>query len=255
MGELTKRAISIFKIVKLVEIGTLSVEEACEELGKSRRTIYRYLKKLKSNGIDGLNYQSHKAWNRSDSKIEKRVIELKKERPVRSSAFIKHLMRKKYEQKIHLSAVKRILKRSGIDFARNIIKEPIKPYEMKHFGDMWQIDTFERTCIHKHPKVYIVLIIDDYARAILAGMGFKRDSTPNNMLLVRMAIVGYGIPHSIKSDNDTKFIPTRNRHGETELVRACRELGCVNYQPMNGLASPITLQTPRAGSSEHPLPQ
>ncbi len=229
MGELTKRAISIFKIVKLVEIGTLSVEEACEELGKSRRTIYRYLKKLKSNGIDGLNYQSHKAWNRSDSKIEKRVIELKKERPVRSSAFIKHLMRKKYEQKIHLSAVKRILKRSGIDFARNIIKEPIKPYEMKHFGDMWQIDTFERTCIHKHPKVYIVLIIDDYARAILAGMGFKRDSTPNNMLLVRMAIVGYGIPHSIKSDNDTKFIPTRNRHGETELVRACRELGCVMF--------------------------
>ena len=235
MSELTKRAIQIFEIVKLVEIGTLSVEEACEELGKSRRTIFRCLRKLKKNGIDSLNYQSHKAWNRTDSKIEKQVIELKKERPDRSSAFIQHLMQKKHAQKIHLSAVKRILKRSDIDFKRAIVKEPIKPYEMKHFGDMWQIDTFERTCIRKHPKVYIVIIIDDHSRAILAGMGFNRDSTPNNMLLLRIAIEGYGIPHSIKSDNDTKFRPTRSKHGTTELVRACRELGCVMFphKPFN----------------------
>jgi transposase len=221
--------------VKLAEIGTLSVEEACEKLGKSRRTIFRYLRKLKNGGIDNLNYQSHKAWNRTDSKTEKRVIELKEERRDRSSAFIQHLMQKKYKQQIHLSAVKRILKRSGIDFTRNIIKEPIKPYEMKHFGDMWQIDTFERTCIRNHPKVYVVLIIDDYSRAVLAGMGFNRDSTPNNLLLTRVAIEGYGIPHSIKSDNDTKFRPTRNKKGETELVRACRELGCVMFphKPFN----------------------
>lgn len=235
MEELTKRAISIFEIVKLVEIRALSVEDACEKLDRNRSTIYRYLKKLKNNEINSLNYQSHKAWNRTDSKTENRVIELKKERPERSSAFIQYLIKKKHGQKIPLSTVKCIINRSGIDFKRTVIKEPIKPYEMKHFGDMWQIDTFERKCIPNHPKIYIVIIIDDCARALLAGMGFTRDSTPNNMLLLRVAIEGYGIPHSIKSDNDTKFKPTRSKSGETELVRACRELGCVMFphKPFN----------------------
>ena len=233
--DLTSRAVQAFEIIKLFDIGVISVEDACEKLGKSERTLYRNLKKLRENGIEGLNYKSHKAWNRSDYKIEVQLVKLKRERPERRAPILCHLMKKRFGKIVYPSTVKRIIERSGIDFKRTVIKEPIKPYEMKHFGDMWQIDTFERTCIRKHPKVYIVLIIDDYSRAILAGMGFTRDSTPNNMLLARIAIEGYGVPHSIKSDNDTKFRPTRNKKGETELVRACRELGCVMFphKPFN----------------------
>lgn len=235
MVELTQRAIHIFEVVKQVDIGVLTVEEACEKLGKSRRVIYRYLKKLRAEGIESLNYQSHPAWNRSDSKTEKQIIVLKQERVERSAPLILHLMKTRYGATVYPSTVKRIIQRSNIHFTHNASKEPIKPYEMKHFGDMWQIDTFERKCIPNHPKIYIVIIIDDCARALLAGMGFKRDSTPNNMLVVRIAIEGYGIPNSIKSDNDTKFRPTRNKKGETELVRACRELGCVMFphKPFN----------------------
>ncbi len=230
MVDLTKRAVQSFEVIKLFDIGVISAEDACEKLGKSERTLYRNLKKLRENGIEGLNYKSHKAWNRSDYKIEEQLLKLKQERPDRRAPILCHLMKKRFGKIVYPSTVKRIIERSGIDFKRIVDKEPIKPYEMKHFGDMWQIDTFERKCIPNHPKVYIVIIIDDYARALLAGMGFNRDSTPNNMLLLRIAIEGYGIPHSIKSDNDTKFRPTRNRKGETELVRACRELNCVMFQ-------------------------
>ncbi len=234
MVELTKRAIRIFEVVKAVDIGALSVSEACEKLNKTERTIYRYLEKLRK-GIENLNYKSHEAWNRTDSKTEYQITELKKERPKRSSALISKLMKDKHNKIVKVTTVKSIVKRSGIDFKRNINKEPIKPYEMKKFGEMWQMDMFERKCIPEMRKVYIVLIIDDYSRAILAGMAFNSDSTPNNMLLLRIAIEGYGTPHSIKVDNDTKFKVMRNIKSETQLVRACREIGCVmfSHRPYN----------------------
>lgn len=232
--EITKRAIQIFEVIKLVEIKAKTIEDACDELEVSRASAYRYLKNIRTKGIEGLNYQSHVAWNRTDTKTEKHVTEIKKERTGRSAPLICHLMKKRYGRAVHISSIKRIINRSGIDFGKTIVKEPIKPYEMKRFGDMWQIDAFERKCIPKTGTVYIVLVIDDYSRAILAGMAFMRDSTPNNMLLLRVAIEGYGIPHSIKADNDTKFKTMRSK-GETELVRACRELGCVmfSHKPYN----------------------
>jgi transposase len=232
--EITKRAIRIFEAMKLVEIKAKNMDEACDELQISRASAYRYLDKIRTKGIEGLNYQSHEAWNRTDNETEKQIIEIKKERAGRSAPLICHLMKKRHDKRVYQSTVKRAIERCGIDFKRSIVKEPIKPYEMKRFGDMWQIDTFERKCIPKTGTVYIVLVIDDYSRAILAGMAFKRDSTPNNMLLLRVAIEGYGIPHSIKADNDTKFKTMRGK-GETELVRACREIGCVmfSHKPYN----------------------
>jgi putative transposase len=194
----------------------------------SRASVYRYINKLRKSGIEGLIYQSHRAWNRIDSETEKQIIEIKKERTGRSAPLICHLMKQRHSKTVSESTVKRVTERCGIEFKRNVNKEPIKPYEMKRFGDMWQIDTFERKCILGMGTVYIVLVIDDYSRAILGGMAFNSDSTPNNMLLLRLAIERYGIPHSIKTDNDTKFKTIRGR-GETELVRACRELGCVMF--------------------------
>lgn len=234
MVDLSERAIRIFETMKLVEIKAKTVDEACDELKVTRVSIYRYLRKLREKGIQGLNYQSHVAWNRIDNETENQIIEIKKERTGRSAPLICHLMKQKHGKKVFQSTVKRVIERCDIDFKRTIVKEPIKPYEMKRFGDMWQIDTFERKCVPGMGTVYIVLVIDDYSRTILAGMAFKRDSTPNNMLLLRAAIEGYGIPHSIKSDNDSKFRTMRGK-GETEIVMACRELGCVMFphRPFN----------------------
>lgn len=235
MVELTERAIRIFEVIKLVDIKAKCIEDACAELQVSEATAYLYLRKLRAGGIEELNYQSHGAWNRTDSEAEKQIITIKRERPERSAPLICHLMKQRHDKTVYFSTVKRVIKRCGIDFCKSVAKEPIRPYEMKRFGDMWQIDTFERKCVPRVRKVYVVLIIDDCSRALLAGMAFKRDSTPNNMLLLRMAMEGYGIPHSIKADNDTKFVTMRNRKGETELVRACRELGCVmfSHKPYN----------------------
>lgn len=42
-------------------------------------------------------------------------------------------------------------------------------------------------------RVYLVLLMDDYSRAILAGHFFDADSTYNNMLVLREVVERYGI--------------------------------------------------------------
>ena len=170
------------------------------------------------------------------------MVEIKNERPERSCPHIKHFVHERTGKKIPRSTVWCILKRRREDITtkdkRGASTEPIKPYEMKRFGDMWQIDTCEGYWLKGCGKIYLILMIDDCSRGILAGRFALKDDAANNMPVIRSAIEKYGVPHSIKADNDSKFKPIRKKdkeQGITEIKRACNELGAVlfTHKPYN----------------------
>ena len=240
--KITKRAQDTAEVIALVVIKAKSVKDAADELGKSERTIKRYLKKFREEGIEGLNYRSHTSWNRTNETTENIVVEIKNERSNRSCLHIKHFVYERTGKKISRSTIWCILKRKHEDITTKekteSSTEPIKPYEMKRFGDMWQIDTTEGYWLKGYGKIYLILIIDDYSRGILAGVFALKDDTASNMLAIRMAIEKYLVPHSIKADNDSKFKPLRKKdkeQGITEIKRACNELGAVlfTHKPYN----------------------
>ena len=93
-------------------------------------------------------------------------------------------------------------------------------------------------------KAKLILILDDYSRAILAFNWTKQDTTWNNMVVLRSVVVKYGLPAVIYTDNDSKFRVIRNKASnyssyqtdknyETGIGRALRELGIalVNHPP------------------------
>jgi len=239
--KITKRARDIAEVIALVDIKVKSIEEAAYELGKSERTIKRYLKIFRKKSIEGLNYNAHEAWNRTDKKIEELVVEVKNERLERSCPHIAHLVCERIGEKIPRVTVWRILKRRKRGIVTNEetnTKKPIKPYEMKKFGDMAQLDTTEGYWLKGCGKIYLILMIDDHSRGILAGRFALNDDAINNMLVIREAVEQYGVPHSIKVDNDSKFKPVRKKdqdQGVTEIKRACIELGTVmfSHKPYN----------------------
>lgn len=240
--KITKRAQDIVEVIALVNIKAKTIEEAVDELGISERTVKRYLKKFREEGIEGLNYQSHEAWNRTDNTTENIVVEIKNERPERSGPQISHLVHERTGKRIPRSTVWCILKRRCEDIVtrekREALTKPIKPYEMKRFGEMWQIDTSEGYWLKRYRKIYLILIIDDHSRGLLAGMFALKDDAVNNMLVIRAAIEKYGVPRTIKADNDSKFQPIRKKdkeQGITEIKRACNELGIVlfTHKPYN----------------------
>ena len=240
--KVTKRARDIAEVIALVDIKVRTVEEAADELGRSGRTIKRYLKKFREEGIEGLNYHGHEAWNRTDNRMGDLVVELKNERSERSCPHIKHLVYERTGKRIPRSTVWRILNRRREDLIEGggnyAPIDPIKPYEMKRFGEMWQIDTCEGYWLKGYGKIYLILLVDDHSRGIVAGRFALKDDAVNNMLVIREGVERYDAPHTIKADNDSKFKPIRKKDKDqeaTEIQRACSELSIVlfTHKPYN----------------------
>jgi hypothetical protein len=86
--------------------------------------------------------------------------------------------------------------------------------------------------------VYVVTILDDYSRAVVACRVFASDSSYHNLLTLRQAMERHGRPRVLYTDNDSKFRLTRYQRSrfytyrpetlaglvETEVGRALREL-------------------------------
>lgn len=165
-----------------------------------------------------------------------------KQRPQRSNPAICDLLKEKDIQ-ISPATVRRIRIENNLYKEVKIEKRYFKRFEAKKFGHLLQMDTTEGYWL-KGSKAKLILILDDYSRAILAFNWAEQDTTWNNMVVLRSVIVKYGLPAVIYTDNDSKFRVIRNKRSnyssyqtdknyETEIKRALRELGIalVNHPP------------------------
>ena len=123
---------------------------------------------------------------------------------------------------------------------------------MEALGQMAQMDTSSGSWLEGYRRIYLVLIMDDFSRTILAAKFFDSDSTYNNMLVLREAMEHYGVFPILYSDNDSKFKLIRYEGsrfftykeetlaGEviTEIHRALLELGVtlITHLPGNARA-------------------
>ena len=96
----------------------------------------------------------------------------------------------------------------------------------------------------------MVVILDDYSRAVVAARVFPSDSSYHSLLTLRQAMERYGQPRVLYTDNDSKFRLTRNQHSrfrtyspetlegevETEVGRALRELDIQLHSHLPGNA-------------------
>jgi hypothetical protein len=109
---------------------------------------------------------------------------------------------------------------------------------MRAFGELWQMDTSVGAWLEGYRRVCVVVILDDYSRAVVAARVFATDSSYHSLLTLRQAMELYGQPRVLYTDNDSKFRLTRYQQSrfyiyrqetleglvETEIGRALREL-------------------------------
>lgn len=242
------------KVLMLVKEKRITQRQAAEELGLSFSHIKRLLRRLRQAGGDPhcLDYQrTHPAPNRTSEEVREKVKSLKRQSRERSNALIADLLQELDELVIHPSTVRRILIETG-EYTRSHFRRPCCRFEKEAFGELVQMDTSSGAWLEGYKRVYLVLVLDDYSRAILAGHFFDSDTTYNNMLVLRETVENFGIPCLLYSDNDSKFklirypesrfftYQEKTLAGEviTEVHRALLELGCalITHEPGNAQA-------------------
>jgi hypothetical protein len=117
--------------------------------------------------------------------------------------------------------------------------------EAKACGDLVQMDTTWGYWLGDK-RLYLTVLMDDHSRYILNARWALQETLWHNMLLIRETVEKYGIFRVLYTDNASWFKVLRHNRSiyqnhsqseyESEITRACRELGLVHvthqpYQP------------------------
>lgn len=132
---------------------------------------------------------------------------------------------------VSLSTITRFV--SSIKPSLNVVRhEDMRAFEMKHTNDLWQIDT--TYCSHitidgKKHRTFLIMIVDDFSRMIVGHRFFLEDNAINVQLVLKQAILKYGIPKRIYTDNGTPY-----KNNQLSLITAQLQIQLVRAQPYHG---------------------
>jgi len=186
----------------------LSINEIADILRKSERTVYRWIQR--SNQEDLL--VSHKMTRKNccskkyPLEIFNRVRDLKIELPQRSAPTIHATLKKEFPTNCpSISTIRKHIREQGLTDRSTNQKQGYVRFERKKPNDLWQIDIAGVQTVGHLEKLYLIALLDDCSRFVVAAEYFESQKGANVLKIIRDAIVEYGRPNEILADNGTQF--------------------------------------------------
>jgi len=233
-------------VERALELGRGKFLAVCQELKiEGVSTLYGWVKRHKQGGWEALQNKStrpnHQPKLTSQWVIDK-IVKIKKEKPeMGSAAMSSHLLR---FESVSLSAktVGKIFKKQGLQdgdagaaearyrtkgddkkqFEQQVEKETgeWERFSRPNPNDLWQMDIMGFYIRDAH-KVYLISALDDCSRMI-TGWGLFREQTAENVLeVLRGALVRFGAPKEILTDQGSQF---KQWGGVTQFEKLLKKL-------------------------------
>ena len=237
---LTMRDLTRYQVIEASLEGRTQVRAAASVLGISERQVYRLRARVRHEGIKGVVHRlrGRESPRRLSESSWGEVVRLyeDKYKGFNMSHFTEYLNE---AEGIGISRemVRRILRVSGVyeKKARRQPKHRRSREPMAREGQMTQMDTSpHRWLPGMDRRVNLVCLVDDATNKIQAAWFVERDTTVENMRVLKMQFGAKGLPWVIYLDRDSKFKTTRQGgchlntspdQGETQIQRALGELG------------------------------
>jgi len=200
--------------------GVLSKVEAVDLLGKTRRTIDRYIRRYLEQGFEGLKDRRRSGYRKLTEKDERRIVQFKLEGKHRSARFI----RDRLNLLVHEDTVWRILVKHHLNRISLPPVKPIKRFEARHPNELWQIDIMGEVTFPLVGDLPLIAAIDDHSRFIPSGRFFYRKFGINVFMVMYEAFIRYGLPQGILSDKGSQF-KAWHPHGQANYEWYAQKLG------------------------------
>jgi transposase InsO family protein len=186
----------------------LTIQELALHYGKSERTIYRWLNNhIKKNSAS--QHHQKKTYIRSRKyapEIFTRIKEIKQEIPQRSAPIIRKLLKKEFPDPIpSLSTIYNYLHEEGLVYRPKYRRQGYVKFERSQPNDLWQIDIAGVQTVGHLEKLYLIALLDDNSRFVVAAEHFTNQKGINVIKMIRNAVLAYGRPNQILADNGTQF--------------------------------------------------
>ena len=187
------------RILQMVERSPLSVRQTLRELGVSVATYYRWRRRYRENGMEGLRDLppvARRVWNRLRDEERDQVVEYALEHPSLSPREVATRLVDQEGKFVSESTVYRVLREAGL----------VKPPETKGFpagkeyhtktrgpNELWHTDA-SYFFVVGWGYYYLISVLDDYSRMVLAWRVQASMSSSHIMEVIQSAVEFTGIP-------------------------------------------------------------
>ena len=231
-------------VVRLVQQRQLTQREGATELGLSERQVRRLVRRLEAGGgaVAALGYQrQHAAPNRFGPAVREAVEAVACAHPAWSAPAVWEAV--EAQPLVPLPSLRTVGRWVGGLQPSSAPRrpKPARRFEAPQPLDLVQMDTTYGQWLVGMRMAYVIALLDDHSRAILAARAVDADSTVHNLAVLEEAVARYGPMAVLYTDNGSVFRTTR--HGQsrfytyreavlageapTQLARALDELGAV----------------------------
>ncbi len=233
-----------YRAVLAVQAGR-TVTEVAASVGVSRQTVHSWLARYRAEGLGGLVDRSHRPVSsprRADGAVESAVCELRRHHPRWGPRRIRH------ELGVNgcpgpvpsRMMVHRILVRHGLidPSTRRRRRADYRRWQRDTPMQLWQMDIVGGLMLADGGECKVVTGVDDHSRYCVIAAVVPRATGRAVCLAFAAALVRFGLPEEVLTDNGKQFTDRFGAGGEVLFDRICRDNGIVHRltQP----ASPTT---------------
>ena len=154
----------------------LMIEKLASRYCKSTRTIYRWLNNnYQEKTPDQQKIKKKYKWARKyPPEVFTQIIELKKELPQRSAPIVWKLLQKEFpNNRPSLSTIRKYIRDKRHTYKNNNRRQGYIKFERSKPNDLWQIDIAGVQTVGHLEKLYLIALLDDFSRFIVAVEYFK----------------------------------------------------------------------------------
>lgn len=207
------------KLVELISRSGLPIKKACKDYGISDASFYTWRKKLAAN--TGKKQESNQAetGRSSHSEAVEKLLALKKEHPYYGMVKLSKQLLRTYGLNLHPGKVKRVLEQQGFK-TETLAKAPPKGtrrFERLNPCELWMMDIMYYR-LKKEGRFYLISILDDYSRFIVAHKVCTTQSADNVIGVFQQAVESYGLPNQLLTDRGSQFASWKGINAFQELM-------------------------------------
>ena len=198
------------ELVKLAIQPGSKISWLSKRFGISRRVCYKWIKRFKLQGVEGLKDLSrkpHSSPHKTSPGLEKKVLKLRKENPEWGGRKIRVLLAKQnLKATPSANTITAILHRNNlIDLEKSERQKPSQRFEYGSPNELWQMDFKGHFKLLNNARCFPLTILDDHSRYSIC----LKACTNQQALTVKDQLTAvfrrYGLPDKILTDNGSPW--------------------------------------------------
>jgi len=212
-----------YEFIALATKPDANIAQLCRRFGVSRNNAYKWLRRFKATGVQGLHELSrrpHQSPAKTALALEEQIVRLRQAHPAwggrKLAARLKALG---FTGVPAPSTITGILHRHGLVTPEaSAAATPWQRFEYAHPNDLWQMDFKGHFATLSGRRCHPLTVLDDHSRYLLALQACPNERTLTVRTHLESLFGRYGLPRRMLMDNGSPWGGTHSEHCFTPLT-------------------------------------